>query len=63
MPRIWAQPESWQPIDFDDYLANSRLVRTSDRKMLTTAPSVRDMTVLDYEEQCAVHLETGLRML
>lgn len=58
MPRIWAHSESWQPIDFDDYLANSRLVRTFDRKVLITASSVRDMTVLDYEEQCAVHLES-----
>ncbi len=58
MPRIWVHPESWQPIDFDDYLANSRLVRASDRKMLIAAPSVDDMTALDYEEQCAVYLET-----
>ena len=57
MPRIWVHPESWQPIDFDDYLAKSRLVRKSDRKVLMTAPSVRDMTALDYDEQCAVHLE------
>ena len=58
MPRIWAHPESWQPIDFDDYLANSRLVRTSDRKVLITAPRVQDMIALDYEEQCSVHLDT-----
>jgi hypothetical protein len=58
MPRIWVHPESWQPIDFDDYLANSRLVRTSDRKLLIAAPSVREMIALDYEEQCAAHLET-----
>ena len=58
MPRIWVHPESWQPIDFDDYLANSRLVRASDRKVLIAAPSVDDMTALDYEEQCAVYLET-----
>ena len=38
MPRIWVHPNSWQPIDFDDYLANSRLVRTSDRKVLIAAP-------------------------
>ena len=57
MPRIWVHPESWQPIDFDEYLAKSRLVRTSDRKVLITAPSIRDMIALDYEEQCAVHLE------
>ena len=58
MPRIWVHPESWQPIDFDDYLAESRLVRTSDRKVLIAAPSIRDMVALDYQEQCAVHLET-----
>ncbi len=58
MPRIWVHPESWQPIDFDDYLAKSRLVRTSDRKLLIAAPSVREMIALDYEEQCAAHLET-----
>jgi hypothetical protein len=58
IPRIWVHPESWQPIDFDDYLAKSRLVRQSDRKVLIAAPHVRDMIVLDYEEQCAVHLET-----
>jgi len=57
MPRIWVHPQSWQPIDFDDYLAKSRLVRQSDRKVLLAAPSVQDMTALDYEEQCAVHLE------
>ena len=58
MPRIWIHPESWQPIDFDDYLAKSRLVRKSDRKVLITAPSIRDLMALDYEEQCTVHLET-----
>ncbi len=58
MPRIWVHPDSWQPIDFEDYLASSRLVRTADQKVLIAAPSVRDMTALDYEEQCAVHLET-----
>jgi hypothetical protein len=57
MPRIWVHPESWQPIDFDEYLAKSQLVRQSDRKVLIAAPSVRDMIALDYEEQCAVHLE------
>ncbi len=57
MPRIWVHPESWQPIDFDDYLANSRLVRTSDRKVLIAAPGVQDMIALNYEEQCASHLE------
>ena len=57
-PRSWVHPDSWQPIDFDDYLANSRLVRTSDRKLLIAAPSVREMIALDYEEQCAAHLET-----
>ena len=58
MPRIWVPPESWQPIDFDDYLAKSRLVGKYDRKVLIAAPSVRDMIALDYEEQCAVYLET-----
>jgi hypothetical protein len=57
MPRIWVYPESWQPIDFDNYLANSRLVRTSDRKVLIAAPGVKDMIALNYEEQCAAHLE------
>ena len=57
MPRIWVHPESWQPIDFDDYLAKSRLVRTSDRKVLIASPVVQDMIALDYEEQCDVHLE------
>jgi hypothetical protein len=47
----------WQPIDFDDYLAKSRLVRTSDRKVLIASPDVQDMIALDYEEQCDVHLE------
>jgi len=53
MPRIWVHPESRQPIDFDDYLAKSRLVRQSDRKVLIAAPSVRDMIALDYNDMHA----------
>ncbi len=58
-PRIWVHPESWQPIDFDDYLTKSRLVRKIDRKVLIAQPEVQDMITLDYEEQCATHLEAG----
>ena len=57
MPRIWVHPQSWQPIDFDDYLAKSHLVRTSDRKLLIEGPGMREMMALEDQEQCEVHLE------
>ena len=28
MPRLWVHPQSWQPIDFENYLAKSKLIRS-----------------------------------
>jgi signal transduction histidine kinase len=39
-------------------VVNAVQVAPKSGKVLITAPSVRDMTALDYEEQCAVHLES-----
>ena len=39
MPRLWVHPKSWQPIDFNDYLAKSKLIRKADHKVLKISPS------------------------
>ena len=57
MPRLWVHPQSWQPIDFDEYLAKSKLVRKRDKSILKTAPSARYLANLDHEEQCSLYLD------
>jgi hypothetical protein len=59
MPRLWVHPQSWQPIDFDEYLAKSKLVRKRDKSILKTAPSARYLANLDHEEQCSLYLDAG----
>ena len=57
MPRLWVHPASWQPIAFEDYLVNSRLVSKNDKKVLLTSPAAHDLMALSYEEQCSAYLE------
>jgi hypothetical protein len=59
MPRLWVHPQSWQPIDFEEYLAKSKLVRKSDKSILKTTPSARYLANLDHEEQCSLYLDAG----
>jgi hypothetical protein len=59
MPRLWVHPQSWQPIDFEEYLAKSKLVRKSDKSILKTSPSARYLANLDQEEQCSLYLDAG----
>jgi hypothetical protein len=57
MPQLWVHPESWQPIDFEDYLAKSKLTRKADHKVLKNSPSARYLATLDQEEQCSLYLD------
>jgi hypothetical protein len=57
MPRLWVHPQSWQPIAFEDYLSNSRLIRKRDKKILFASPAIRDLMSLTYEKQCSAYLE------
>ena len=57
MPRLWVHPQSWQPIDFEKYLAKSKLVRKSNKSILKTTPSARYLANLDHEEQCSLYLD------
>ena len=57
MPRLWVHPQSWQPIDFDDYLATARLIRMHDTKVLMTHPSAEQLSRLTNAQQCDVYLE------
>jgi len=59
MPRLWVHPESWQPIDFEEYLAKSKLVRKTDKRILKTSPSARYLANLDQEKQCGLYLDAG----
>lgn len=59
MPRLWVHPQSWQPIDFEDYLAKSKLIRKSDKSVLKVSPSVPYLVNLDYEKQCGVYLDAA----
>ncbi len=58
-PRLWVHPRSWQPIDFEDYLAKSKLIRKSDNKVLQIAPSASQIAKLAYAEQCALYLDAA----
>jgi hypothetical protein len=62
MPRLWVHPQSWQPIDFDEYLAKSKLVRKRDKSILKTAPSARYLANLDHEEQCSLYRRFGMKI-
>jgi hypothetical protein len=57
MPRLWVHPQSWQPIDFEKYLAKSRLVRKNDKSILKNTPSARYLANLDHAEQCGLYLD------
>jgi hypothetical protein len=51
LPQLWVHPESWQPIDFEDYLAKSKLIRKADHKVLKISPSARYLAGSDQEAQ------------
>ena len=57
LPRLWVHPKSWQPIDFNDYLARSKLIRKADHKVLKISPSVDYLAGLDQDEQCNTYLD------
>lgn len=57
MPRLWVHPDSWQPIAFEDYLAQARVVRNSDQQVILRDPGWRELAGLREEEQCGVHLD------
>jgi len=57
MPRLWVHPDSWQPIAFEDYLAQARVVRNSDNQVILRQPGWRDLADLSDEEQCGAHLD------
>jgi len=59
MPRIWVHPDSWQPIAFDQYLAQSRLVSHSDGRTLLESPHPIDIAAMNFKEQCGTFLEAA----
>ncbi len=59
LPRLWVHQQSWQPIDFETYLSNSKLIRKSDKTILKTAPTVKHLASLPYAEQCGLYLEAA----
>ncbi len=59
MPRLWVHPESWHPIAFEDYLAQSKLIRQSDQKVLMVSPAPDAIAALSQEEQCDAYFEAA----
>jgi len=57
MPRLWVHPDSWQPIAFEDYLDQARVVRNSDKQVILQQPEWRDLADLSDENQCGAHLD------
>lgn len=57
MPQLWVHPESWQPIDFEDYLAKSKLIWKADKNVLKASPSAGYLSSLAYETQCGLYLD------
>ncbi len=57
MPRLWVHPNSWQPIAFEDYLAQARVVRNRDGRVVMQRPAWRALADLSDNEQCRVHLD------
>ena len=58
MPRLWVHPQSWQPIAFANYLAQSKLMGITHKRILKTRPSVQDLSVLSFNHQCSTYLES-----
>ncbi len=55
MPRLWVHPESWRPIDFDDYLSAAAVI-DDDGKVIVEHPSPETLASLPREIQCRLHL-------
>lgn len=59
LPRLWIHPQSWHPIDFEDYLAGSKLFRKNDKIVFQISPSAEYMASLSREQQCDFYLDAG----
>ena len=57
LPRLWVHPQSWHPIDFEDYLARSTLIHKRDKSVFKSTPSARYLKTLSHEQQCRLYLE------
>ena len=57
IPQLWIHPQSWQPIDFDDYLDAARLIRARDNRVLMMRPSAEQLSKLSAAQQCDVYLK------
>ena len=57
LPRLWVHPDSWQPIDFDDYLKKATLYVREDGRLVRRQPDVAYLDSLPLEVQCERYLE------
>ena len=46
MPRLWVHPDSWHPIDFDDYLAGATLIDSNNGNTLQPSPTATALSRL-----------------
>jgi len=57
LPRLWVHPDSWQPIDFEDYLAKATLVSKEGGRTLLSRPTATQISSLSHEEQCNAYMK------
>jgi hypothetical protein len=60
LPRLWVHPDSWQPIDFEDYLEKATLVSKANGRILLIRPNADQISLLSHEEQCSAYIKTDV---
>jgi hypothetical protein len=58
IPRLWVHPESWQPIDFSDYLNHAVLKKTGERGVISSNISVDSLSALTTHRECGHYFES-----
>lgn len=58
IPRLWVHPESWQPINFDEYLEQAVLKKNGERGVITSNISVDSLSALSKHRECGHYFES-----
>ncbi len=58
IPRLWVHPESWQPIEFSDYLNHAVLKKTGEQGVIASKMSVDSLSALSTHQECGHYFES-----
>lgn len=56
-PNFWIHPDSWQPIDFDDYIKTAKIHQVDGSQTKPTTNVLESLRSLSYEQQCKTYLD------